>query len=133
MRVANPVTAEAADPIEAVRHGVIGDLLAFSPSYPERWALRTGNATWLGAVEPQFLMPEPVPIWRTPLHWLANDCRGLVLLSPDHREQYRVLTICDAILAEDERHAVKLRELLRHPWLAPPVLVSGERELCHAA
>ena len=72
-------TAEVNDPIKAVRHGTLIDLIALSPAYPNQWALRLGNATWLGAIEPQFLMPEPVPIWRNPLAWLRNDCRGLVL------------------------------------------------------
>ena len=61
VRVGNPLTAEVSDPIRAVRCGALIDLLAVSPSYPDRWALRVGNATWLGAIEPQFLMPEPVP------------------------------------------------------------------------
>src|SRR5437868_13495632 len=43
------------------------------------------------------------------------DCRGLVLLSPVRSEQYRVLTVCDSIVAEDERHAAELREVLDHP------------------
>jgi hypothetical protein len=90
-------------------------------------------ATWLGAIEPRFLLPDPVPIWRSPLHWLGSDCRGLVLLSRDQRERYRVLTVCDSILAEDEAHAAELRELLSHPWMAPPVYVRRGREVRHAA
>jgi hypothetical protein len=78
-------------------------------------------------------MPDPVPIWRSPLHWLGNDCGGLLLPSRDRRDQYRVLTVCDAIVAEDERHAAELRKLLRHPWLAPPVYVHRGREVRNAA
>ena len=48
-------------------------------------------------------MPEPVPVWRSPLAWVRNDCRGLVLLTRERSEQYRALTVCDAIVAEDER------------------------------
>jgi hypothetical protein len=133
VRVGNPLTAEVNDPIKAVRHGTLIDLIALSPAYPNQWALRLGNATWLGAIEPQFLMPEPVPVWRTPLAWLRNDCRGLVLLSPVRSEQYRVLTVCDSIVAEDERHAAELREVLDHPWLAPPVYSRRRREVRDAA
>ncbi len=133
VRVGNPLTAEVSDPIRAVRCGALIDLLAVSPSYPDRSALRVGNATWLGAIEPQFLTPEPVPVWRTPLAWLRNDCRGLVLLSPVRSEQYRVLTVCDSIVAEDERHAAELREVLDHPWLAPPVYSRRRREVRDAA
>jgi hypothetical protein len=64
------------------------------------------------------LEPEPTLIWRSPLHWLGNDCRGLVLLSRDRRDRYRVLTSLDAIVAEDEDHAAELRKLLQQPWLA---------------
>ena len=133
VRVDNPLSPEAADPVDAVRHGEIVDLLAFSVAFPQRWALRTGAATWLGAVEPQYLEPEPTPIWRTPLRWLGNDCHGLVLLSRDRRDRYRVLTCLDAIVAEDEAHAAELRKLLEQPWLAPPVYVRRGREVRNAA
>ena len=133
VRVGNPLTAEVNDPIKAVRHGTLIDLIALSPAYPNQWALRLGNAIRLGAIEPQFLMPEPVPVWRSPLGWLRNDCRGLVLLSRDRSEQYRVLSVCDAIVAEDERHAAELREVLDHPWLAPPVYSRRRREVRDAA
>ena len=133
VRVGNPLTAEVNDPIKAVRHGTLIDLIALSPAYPNQWALRLGNATWLGAIESQFLMPEPVPVWRNPLGWLRNDCRGLVLLSRDQSERYRVLAVCDAIVAEDERHAAELREVLDHPWLAPPVYSRRRGGVRHAA
>jgi hypothetical protein len=133
VRVDNPISPEAADPVATVRHGELVDLLAFSPAFPHRWALRTGTATWLGAVEAQYLGPAPTPIWRSPLHWLGNDCRGLVLLSRDRRDRYRVLTCPDAIVAEDEEHAAELRKLLEQPWLAPPVYVRRGREVRNAA
>lgn len=133
VRHSNPLSPEAADPELEVAAGPIVDLLAFSPHVPGCWALRIGSACWLGAVEPQYLMPDPVPIWRTPMHWLGNDCRGLVLLSPDKRDRYRVLTCLDSIVAEDELHARELRGLLAQPWLAPPVYVRQAREVRRAA
>lgn len=133
VRVDSATTPEAGDPVHAIRHGEIVDLVAFSAAFPNRWALRTGAALWLGAVEPQYLMPNPVPIWRTPLHWLGNDCAGLVLLSRDRRDRYRVLSTLDSILAEDEQHAEELRQLLAAPWLAPGVYVRRGREVRHAA
>ena len=133
VRVENVLTPEAADPVDAVRHGEIVDLLAFSPAFPRRWALRTGAATWLGAVEPQYLNPSPTPIWRSPLHWLGSDCHGLVLLSRDKRDRYRTLTCLDAIVAEDEDHAAVLRKLLKQPWLSPPVDVRRSQEVRNAA
>lgn len=133
VRVDSPISPEAADPVATVRHGEIVDLLAFSPAFPQRWALRTGAATWLGAVEPQYMGPAPTSIWRSPLHWLGNDCRGLALLSRDRRDRYRVLTCLDAIVAEDEEHAAELRKLLEQPWLSPPVYVRRGREVRNAA
>jgi hypothetical protein len=67
VRIDNPLTAEAADPAATVRSGKIADLLAFHPAHPLRWALRCDAAEWLGAVEPQYLKPDSVPIWRSPL------------------------------------------------------------------
>jgi hypothetical protein len=132
VRVESALTPEAADPIDAVRHGAIVDLVAFSLAFPYRWALRCGTATWAGAVEPQYLDPAPTPIWRSPLHWLGNGS-GLVLLSRDKRDRYRVLSNLDSIIAEDEAHAERLRKLLAQPWLAPPVYVCRGREVRHAA
>jgi hypothetical protein len=134
VRAANPLTApEAPEPEKALREGEIIDLVAFSTSFPCRWARRTGIATSLGCIEPQYLMPDPVPVWRSPLSWLLSGCRGLVLLTRDHRERYRTLSLCDAIIAEDEEHAEQLRDLLEHPWLAPPVYVRRGRKVRDAA
>ena len=133
VRAEHPTTPESTDPAGAVRHGPIVDLLAFSPAFPHRWALRVGAATWLGAVMPQYIDPPPTPIWRNPLHWLGSDCQGLVLLGRDRRERYRVLTCLDAIVAEDEDHAAALRDFLEQPWLSPPVYVRRGREVRHAA
>src|SRR4051812_42542092 len=36
IRIGNPISPEASDPVEAVREGEILDLLAFSPAYPMR-------------------------------------------------------------------------------------------------
>lgn len=132
VRAENPTTPEATDPVGAVRHGPIIDLLALSAAFPHRWALRTGCATWLGAVLPQYIDPPPTPVWQSPLHWLGSDCHGLVLLARDRRDRYRTLTCLGAIVAEDEPHATELRELLARPWLAPPVYVRGGREVRNA-
>lgn len=133
VRCGNPVCPEVLDPAAEVLGGPIVDLVAFSPAFPHRWALRLGAASWLGCVEPQYMAPGPVPVWRSPLHWLGNNCAGIVLLSRDRRDMYRTLTYCDSILAEDEGHAEQLRHLLARPWLAPPVYVRQAREVRRAA
>jgi len=130
VRVDNPLSPEAGDPSETVRAGPIVDLLAMHPAQPGRWALRCDAAEWLGTIEPQYLDPSPVPVWRSPLAWLRADCRGLVLLSRDRRDQYRILAGClGGILAEDPRHAMELRRVLEHSWPAPRVFVREARRV----
>ena len=131
VRCDDPNTPEVVVPQRIIREAAIVDLVAFSAN-SGGWARRFGNATWLGAVEPQYLTPIPTPVWRNPLNWLRAECTGLCLLTRDSRERYRILSLLDAVLAEDERHAQELRELLARPWLAPPVLVRG-REVRNAA
>jgi hypothetical protein len=131
VRVENPITPEALDPAAAVCDGAVVDLVAFHPHHPDHWALRREAAEWLGAIEPQYLDPDPVPVWRTPLAWLRADCRGLVLLG-DRASQYRILTLLHSIVAEDDGHAAELRCLLARPWPVPQV-VSSQAEVRHAA
>ena len=126
VRAENAVTPETTDPQRAIREAPIVDLIAFSATNG-RWARRLGNATWAGATKAQYLVTDPTPIWRTPLGWLRGDCKGLVLLTRDPRERYRILSSLDSVLAEGEAHAEELRELLSRPWLAPPVLVRDHR------
>jgi hypothetical protein len=132
VRVETPLTPEASDPAQAIRDGWIVDLVAFHPAHPSRWALRRGTAEWLGAVEPQYLDSEPVPVWRTPLAWLEAGCRGLVLLSREHTSQYRVLSGLGEVVAEDTWHAAELRQTLARPWPIPQV-ISFQKEARDAA
>lgn len=125
-----PETPETASPLDAIANGAIIDLLAFHPSRPRRWALRRGVAYWLGAVEPQLgggSETAPAAVWRTPLGWLYSGCSGIVMLTGDPWLRYSILIYLDAIVAEDERHAADLRQILEHPRPAPPVLVRGAR------
>jgi len=131
VRVADPISPEAIDPDETIAAGDVVDLLAFHPKNEGRWALRAGAAEWAGAIKPLYMAPEAVRISRSPLSWLRAGCEGLVLLSRDRRDQYRILTGClGGILAEDLRHAAELRRVLEHPWPAPRVIVAEAR---HAA
>jgi hypothetical protein len=114
-------TPETTRGIEAVRSGYLVDLLAFHPARPDRWALRLGVATWLGSIAPQNCNPDPVRVWRTPLRWLQADCDGLCLLMKDAVENYRILSGCRSIMAEDEIHARELRRILERPWAGPEV------------
>jgi len=132
VRVESTVTPEAFDPAAAVRDGGAVDLVAFHPAKPHRWALRCGNAEWLGAIEPQYLAPDSVRVWRTPLAWLQAGCRGIVLLSPERVSRYRTLSCLHSIVAEDLEHASELRRILERPWPAPQV-ITLQTEARHAA
>jgi hypothetical protein len=72
--VDNPLTPEAEGPQGCARGGgYLVDLVAWHPRRPSRWALRVGSATWLGAIEPQYMDPDPVAVRRSPLAWLQAD------------------------------------------------------------
>jgi len=116
-----PDTPESDDPRLAVRCGHIIDLVAWHPRFPTRWALRTGLATWLGSIPPQYMRPAPVCVWRTPVRWLQADCVGLVLLTHERVENFRLLSGCHAIEAEDRPHKRQLEHLLSHPFVTPEV------------
>src|SRR5215470_3384147 len=55
---------EADGPREIVSTGSIVDLVAVDIKAPGRWALRTGAAVVLGAIEQQWGFADPVPIHR---------------------------------------------------------------------
>jgi hypothetical protein len=113
---------ETPDPASALRIGDIVDLVFWHPRFPRASALRTGAAEVLGLLAPQYCEPEPVEVWRGPLSWFCAGCRGLVLLSRNSTDIYRVLSMCTGgIISEDEAHARELTKVLEHPWPHPPV------------
>ncbi len=121
--VGNPVSPEAAEPGRSVRQsGELIDLVAWRDDRMDTIATRAGTASWLGAIEPQYLAPAPVSVWRHPLGWLRAGCRGLVLLTRDPVEAWLTLADCrGGIIAEDEAHARELRRALERPWPVPEV------------
>jgi hypothetical protein len=128
IRVDDPISPETTDPAATLRSSAIVDLVAIHPRHPDRWALRVGTAEWLGAVHPQYLDPALVPVWRSPLAWLRGGCTGLVILSRERADAYRLLAdLRGGIIAEDARHAAELRTILAQPWPLPRVIVGGLR------
>jgi hypothetical protein len=114
--------------------GNVVDLVAWSDQEPEKWRLRTGAASWLGCIEPQYCSPEPVRIWRSPLSWLRNRCVGLVPLTRDRAEINGLLAVCrGGIVAEDKMHARWLRNIFAHPRPSPQVSCPGLEAYCDAA
>src|SRR4051794_14020349 len=126
-------TPESPRPAQAVRFGDLVDLVAWDPRHPHSWALRCGAAEWLGAIEPQYLDPPPVPIHCGPLGWLQGGCCGLVLLARETVSQYRLLANIQRIEAEDAAHAAELQGVLMRPWPAPTVTIAPQRGVRHAA
>ncbi|HVM79909.1 MAG TPA: hypothetical protein VMU06_12885 [Stellaceae bacterium] len=124
----DPSTPEATNHETVPQDGRLVDLVAWSPHYPGRWATRTGLAAWLGAIEPQFVIPPAVPIFRSPLSWLRAGAKGLCILDTNPPDIYRVLTVCQQIEAEDRAHAQQLRRILEHPFKPPTVLVAQQRQ-----
>lgn len=127
VRVDHPQTPESLDIEAAITDGAIVDLVAFVPALKVRWALRTGAAEWLGACEPQYMEPDPVRLYRSPLDWLRASCEGLVCLATEPREVYRFLTRFYAISVEDEEHADELRQILDRPFYHPEIMIGGRR------
>lgn len=83
VRAAQPDTPECIPAFNALRDGTLIDLLCFHPKQPNKWALRLGEAEWLGSIPPQRLNPEPVRLRPNPTEWLRHDCDGLVILNRD--------------------------------------------------
>jgi hypothetical protein len=103
---------EAVDPLRCVSKGPVVDLVGFHPGCREQFALRTGNGVVLGAIAPQHLAPEPVPVWDDITDWLRAGCRGIVLLTNDRHQRVRILRRIESIEAQ-QPDRVKA-------WLAPP-------------
>jgi hypothetical protein len=115
-------TPESTRGIEAVRSGNLIDLLALCPERSDRWALRLGDADWIGTMPPQYGNPDPVRIWRSPVRWLQSGCRGLVMLTRSGADIYRILSGCDTLHVEDDpEHERELLRILTRPWPVPKV------------
>jgi len=113
---------EHSNPPAVVLNGDIIDLAVWHPAAPGRWALLTGAARVLGSIEPQLLLPPPVPISRDILSWMRCRRQGLVLLTRDELEVGHILRTIDTIVAEDATHQAELKRLASQPWPAPNVI-----------
>lgn len=141
VKIFDPVTPEWPEPEDAVTFGDLVDLVAFRLDAPERWALRVGSATWLGACEPQFLVRQvvstkdekmaglndlpgrPVLVHRTPLDWLRHAGRGVAPLVRERAELRRLLMVFQSMTTEDVDHSVTLQRLLEQPFPLPQIFV----------
>jgi hypothetical protein len=108
-----PDRTEADDPRDVISTGWLVDLVAVSIKGPNRWALRTGAASVLGAVECQLgLFADPVPVHRDVLSWLRCGCRGIVILTQDPFQAGRILRQLTAPECEDTDHKAEIDRLM---------------------
>ena len=121
-RIADPFTPECPWWRAVPEAGHLIDLVAWHPEHPQRWALRTGFAEWLGACEPQHLS-DAVHVRRSPLSWLRHGGTGIVALAPEERERQRALSFALLLMAEDFEHAQELRRLMERPTSIPAIKV----------
>lgn len=130
-----PLSIETPVAASALRVGEIIDLVFWHPAAPERWALRTGAAECLGLIEPQCCDPEPVRIHRGIISWFRHRCDGLVILTRDPWRVHCLLSQCrGGLVAEDQRHAADLHQMLDHPWPKPEITVmKGETQYAERA
>jgi hypothetical protein len=108
---------------EIVISGPLIDLVAWHPETPQSWATRTGIAEWLGAWDPGIAhnRSDPVRVHRAPFAWLRAWLTGIVPLTTNRAELYRLLIDMPAIRAEDEAHKAQLDRALERPYPVPRV------------
>jgi hypothetical protein len=127
VRVEDPRTPESSNSSLAIRLGHIVDLVAWRLSRPSAFALRHGSATWLGAIGPQLLDPEPVLVHRTPLNWLRSGGAGICLLTPSDIERSVILLGFRGIVAEDVEHRRELGRVLERRQNLPPIYIADRK------
>lgn len=97
------------------------DLVAWPIDDPKLFATALGNARALGLWQARnpatYYGGWPLRIWRTPLAWLRNGCRGAVVLEPGSAS-CRLAAAPGLIAAEDLTHGRELARLL-HPYFDP--------------
>ncbi|MEP9348560.1 hypothetical protein [Xanthobacter sp. KR7-225] len=94
--------------------GDVIDVIAWPIARPEKWARISGRATILGEEHLACrLIDDPVPVFRTPLAWLASGGRGIVILDPVYA--WRRLREGPPLSGEDLAHARDIRAALAPP------------------
>jgi hypothetical protein len=72
------------------------DFVAMSRHNHTVWGCSTGAGHYLGGIT------TPLRVYRTPAHWLANECRGILPLA---KVFLPLLQNAPKIIAEDDEHA----------------------------
>jgi hypothetical protein len=113
------------------------DIVAFEPSNPSRWLLRTGDGWALGAdaiaikvFNGEWEGDEPLPIHATPFDWLKSDMKGCCVINWTD-EARQTLRQVDRISSPSARYAQALRLELTRPPALPEIIYPGSAR--HAA
>ncbi len=98
------------------------DLVAWPVNDPHSFATALGpcdGAELLGPLAAVKRGGQPLHMFQSPFAWMQNNCGGSVLLKPG--AEFWLHKAGGPFVAEDFRHAIKLRELLggKHQILVP--------------
>ena len=103
------------------------DLVAWSPTRPDRWALYKNIGWALGEpeIERAAFHNMPLPLWRRPVDFLAHDFTGAVVL--DWSAAWAHLSGL-TVVGEDADHAREIRKRIRPPFLDLPKIAYARKE-----
>ncbi len=127
--------------LPVVEDGALIDLVAFRPTSPDEWMLRTGYGFALGlsrgwspwlwyspadpdAKPPKYQVGQPLHLYSNPLDWLQGGCGGVCVVdwgSPDVRQ----LAGLDAVTVTDEATGRLLGQALSRPVRLPRIEITG--------
>jgi hypothetical protein len=110
--------------------GDLIDLVAFQPSAPSHWMLRTGLGWALGmdrGLEPYTWGDVPT-VHETPLDWLRADCTGICVLDWSAPELHSLRGIAKIACATDQLAQTLARQLARDPNLPEIITVPNGTE-----
>lgn len=105
--------------------GELADLVAFQPSDPGNWLLRTGAGWCLGLNEPVGLLTwrDSINLWSTPLDWLRAGSGDLCVLDWDASEAIRTLDVLPHLVCDNRATAERLRRALMPPIHMPKISI----------
>jgi hypothetical protein len=111
--------------LPVVMDGDLVDIVAFRPSAPSEWMLRTGLGWALGlhrGLEP-YTWGEPAVVRESPLDWMRADCTGLVVLDFAAPERRSLRCIRKIHCTTDRLTRMMTRQLAIDPYLPEIITV----------
>lgn len=129
-----PTTLDNVDPIRAAVLGEqILDLIAFTTTRPDRWALRVGAVDHVGYMPPQIVLADDPTdgatwFWGSPLAWLVAGCDGVCILTGDPAKIRSIATSARRPYCEDPELAGRLRAIAARPQAVPQFAVMSRTE-----